>query len=128
MKAGIKKPSKPAAALDHSELKKLSLGPSSEESSSENDNQSSGDMDGGPTLPGKPGSVSAPKVRNKTIGTLALRPPKDLSITLFERLEKMYGTSIKKMLEVQYRYVYLFRLFHTFLGSDVIMKDERENL
>ncbi|KAL5514803.1 hypothetical protein ACEPAG_2119 [Sanghuangporus baumii] len=33
----------------------------------------------------------------------ALRPPKNLSVTLFERLEKMYGTSIKRMLEVQYR-------------------------
>ncbi|KAL5497984.1 hypothetical protein ACEPAH_2915 [Sanghuangporus vaninii] len=33
----------------------------------------------------------------------ALRPPKNLSVTLFERLEKMYGASIKRMLEVQYR-------------------------
>lgn len=32
-----------------------------------------------------------------------LLPPQTLETTLFERLEKMYGPSIKKMLRVQYR-------------------------
>ena len=32
-------------------------------------------------------------------------PPRTRQITLFDRLEKMYGSSIKKMLEIQYRYV-----------------------
>ena len=34
---------------------------------------------------------------------LVLVPPRTLETTLFDRLEKMYGTSIKKMLEIQYR-------------------------
>ena len=34
-----------------------------------------------------------------------LRPPRSLETTLFERLEKMYGPDIKRMLKVQYRYV-----------------------
>lgn len=32
-----------------------------------------------------------------------LRPPKSLEVTLFERLEKTHGASIKRMLQVQYR-------------------------
>ncbi|KAI0826200.1 P-loop containing nucleoside triphosphate hydrolase protein [Irpex lacteus] len=32
-----------------------------------------------------------------------LRPPRSLETTLFDRLEKMYGPSIKRMLNVQYR-------------------------
>jgi hypothetical protein len=35
-----------------------------------------------------------------------LRPPRTLETTLFERLEKMYGSSIKRMLNVQYRYYF----------------------
>jgi DNA polymerase alpha-associated DNA helicase A len=37
--------------------------------------------------------------------SIALRPPRTLEITLFERLEKMYGPRIKCMLDVQYRCV-----------------------
>ncbi|KAG9307960.1 p-loop containing nucleoside triphosphate hydrolase protein [Chiua virens] len=32
-----------------------------------------------------------------------LRPPRSLEITLFDRLERMYGPSIKRLLNVQYR-------------------------
>ncbi|EGO01032.1 hypothetical protein SERLA73DRAFT_105557 [Serpula lacrymans var. lacrymans S7.3] len=32
-----------------------------------------------------------------------LRPPRTLEVTLFDRLEKMYGPGIKRMLNVQYR-------------------------
>jgi len=32
-----------------------------------------------------------------------LEPPRTLETTLFDRLERMYGASIKRMLEVQYR-------------------------
>ncbi|PFH51125.1 hypothetical protein AMATHDRAFT_143203 [Amanita thiersii Skay4041] len=32
-----------------------------------------------------------------------LRPPRTLETTLFDRLEKMYGPSVKRMLEIQYR-------------------------
>lgn len=34
-----------------------------------------------------------------------LRPPRSLETTLFIRLEKMYGSGIKRMLNIQYRYV-----------------------
>lgn len=34
-----------------------------------------------------------------------LRPPRTLETTLFDRLEKMYGPGIKRLLNVQYRYV-----------------------
>ena len=38
-----------------------------------------------------------------------LRPPRTLETTLFDRLERMYGPSIKRMLNVQYRCVFLSR-------------------
>jgi len=34
-----------------------------------------------------------------------LMPPRTLELTMFERLEIMYGPEIKRMLTVQYRYV-----------------------
>lgn len=34
-----------------------------------------------------------------------LTKPRTLEVTLFDRLEKLYGTGIKRMLKVQYRYV-----------------------
>lgn len=40
----------------------------------------------------------------KRTKTQELRPPRTLETTLFERLEKMYGVGIKRMLKVQYRY------------------------
>jgi len=42
------------------------------------------------------------KTRTKHTG---LRPPRTLETTLFDRLEKMYGSEIKRMLKVQYRSV-----------------------
>lgn len=38
-----------------------------------------------------------------------LRPPRTLETTMFDRLEKMYGPSIKRMLTVQYRSALSFR-------------------
>lgn len=35
--------------------------------------------------------------------SIKLTPPRTLETTLFDRLEGMYGASIKRMLEVQYR-------------------------
>ena len=49
-------------------------------------------------LPAKPDMQSS-KIRP------ILRPPRSLETTLFDRLEKMYGPDIKRMLKVQYRYV-----------------------
>lgn len=37
--------------------------------------------------------------------TPVLEPPRTLEVTLFDRLEKMYGPGIKRMLAVQYRLV-----------------------
>ena len=34
---------------------------------------------------------------------LVLVPPRTLETSLFDRLEKMYGNSIKRMLKIQYR-------------------------
>ncbi|KAJ7704447.1 AAA domain-containing protein [Mycena rosella] len=42
-----------------------------------------------------------PAVPKKSVSVL--RPPRTLETTLFDRLEKMYGASIKRMLQVQYR-------------------------
>lgn len=36
-----------------------------------------------------------------------LKPPRTLETTLFDRLERMYGEGIKRVLKVQYRYVSL---------------------
>lgn len=38
----------------------------------------------------------------------SLRPPRSLETTMFDRLEKMYGPGIKRMLNVQYRCVFRF--------------------
>lgn len=50
---------------------------------------------------------SAPKSNNKAASKIAhakLQPSRSLEVTLFDRLEKMYGGSrIKRMLNVQYR-------------------------
>jgi len=40
---------------------------------------------------------------NQTPRKIKLVPPKTLETTLFDRLEAMYGASIKRMLEIQYR-------------------------
>lgn len=45
-------------------------------------------------------------------GSFILIPPRSLETTLFDRLEKMYGANIKRMLEIQYRYVLSLLNFH----------------
>ena len=45
------------------------------------------------------------KTRSKSTKQRSLRPPRSLETTMFDRLEKMYGPGIKRMLNVQYRYV-----------------------
>ncbi|KAI9064437.1 P-loop containing nucleoside triphosphate hydrolase protein [Trametes sanguinea] len=46
---------------------------------------------------------AAPRDPRKPGSQAILRPPRTLETTLFERLEKMYGPGIKRMLTVQYR-------------------------
>jgi DNA polymerase alpha-associated DNA helicase A len=40
-----------------------------------------------------------------------LRPPRTLETTLFDRLERIYGEGIKRVLHVQYRQVASFHSF-----------------
>jgi hypothetical protein len=58
------------------------------------------ETDGGiaPHAPGPTSKVSNLRYRG-------LKPPRTLELTLFERLEKMFGPRIKCMLTVQYRCV-----------------------
>ena len=42
--------------------------------------------------------------KKKTLKRSGLRPPRTLETTLFDRLERMYGPGIKRLLNVQYRY------------------------
>ncbi|KAL1701331.1 P-loop containing nucleoside triphosphate hydrolase protein [Schizophyllum commune] len=58
----------------------------------------------------KPATAKDPKTKNdkpetatQRTRTPVLRPPRTLETTLFDRLEKMHGPSIKRMLKVQYR-------------------------
>lgn len=44
-----------------------------------------------------------PRAQKKKEKVRSLRPPRTLETTLFDRLEKMYGPDIKRMLNVQYR-------------------------
>ncbi|KAI0807382.1 P-loop containing nucleoside triphosphate hydrolase protein [Fomes fomentarius] len=77
---------------------------SDEESNNEEHSESSDNEDNsGLTLdPDKP-LKSPPKDPRKASTKPVLRPPRSLETTLFERLEKMYGPGIKRMLTVQYR-------------------------
>ncbi|KAF7800225.1 hypothetical protein EIP86_011472 [Pleurotus ostreatoroseus] len=49
----------------------------------------------------KPSIKPTPKKKKPAIRTL--RPPRSLETTLFDRMEKLYGLEIKRMLNVQYR-------------------------
>jgi DNA polymerase alpha-associated DNA helicase A len=44
-------------------------------------------------------------IKNRT----RLTPPRTLETTLFDRLEKLYGDGIKRVLKIQYRYVSFLR-------------------
>jgi DNA polymerase alpha-associated DNA helicase A len=80
-----------------------------EEDSSDSESSSSSETETEP--PEKPNSTpkDPPQKKVKPSGSKdrvpVLRPPRTLETTLFDRLEKMYGSSIKRMLQVQYRFV-----------------------
>ena len=80
-------------------------------SDSDSENSSNGDhiLNGNEPAQATPSSQTSSakiadtsKTRTKHTG---LRPPRTLETTLFDRLEKMYGSGIKRMLKVQYRSV-----------------------
>ena len=68
---------------------------------SESGSDSSEDIDSENTLSKAATNLSLDKTSRK----IKLVPPRTLETTLFDRLEAMYGESIKRMLEVQYRFV-----------------------
>ncbi|KAF7329748.1 AAA domain-containing protein [Mycena kentingensis (nom. inval.)] len=51
----------------------------------------------------KPKPVKEAKPKTKQNHAPLLKPPRTLETTLFDRLEKMYGKTVKRMLQVQYR-------------------------
>ena len=66
---------------------------------------------------------------NPTTHRTKLVPPRTLETTLFDRLEAMYGASIKRMLEVQYRFVMLnLPALTRRLNSDTYTQYARTNL
>jgi DNA polymerase alpha-associated DNA helicase A len=81
---------------------------SSDESDEEGDTVMKDDDDIFPLLDGAGAgtSVSGGKKLStvKSLDRGALKPPRTLETTLFDRLEKMYGPGIKRLLNVQYRY------------------------
>lgn len=80
-------------------------------SDTDSENSSDGDQVMGEDRPGKiTPSNESPYTRITDTKTQTkwteLRPPRTLETTLFDRLEKMYGTGIKRMLKIQYRLVF----------------------
>ena len=71
------------------------------ESDCGSDNEQDPAEGGGGNAPGAQG------LKSKMTSSLRCRltPPATLELTMFERLETMYGPGIKCMLTVQYRYV-----------------------
>ena len=86
-----KKDKKPATGSKVAKDAELSQARGSDENSDSEASSSEG---------GLPDGVAQMSISSKP---LVLVPPRTLETTLFDRLEKMYGTSIKKMLEIQYR-------------------------
>ena len=68
---------------------------------SESGSDSSEDIDSENTLSKAATNLSLDQTSRK----IKLVPPRTLETTLFDLLEAMYGGSIKRMLEVQYRFV-----------------------
>ena len=89
-----KKDKKPVSSSKVAKDVGLSQATSSRGSNENSDSETSSSEDG---LPDGVAQISIPSK------PLVLVPPRTLETTLFDRLEKMYGTSIKKMLEIQYR-------------------------
>ena len=77
------------------------------EGSSSEDSENGAEEDATSEPPAKPAPPPAKtaKLRAKKEKIRGLRPPRTLETTLFDRLEKMYGPDIKRMLNVQYRSV-----------------------
>ena len=73
----------------------------------------------------KPENSSKPP-KKKSSKRSGLRPPRTLETTLFDRLERMYGPGIKRLLNVQYRYASNSSTF--VLARLTVLEDARSNL
>jgi DNA polymerase alpha-associated DNA helicase A len=73
------------------------------------DNNGDSDSSNSEQEPGKPGveSQSGGTAATRRFG--ALIPSKSLEVTLFDRMERMWGDTVKRMLNIQYRYAELQR-------------------
>jgi DNA polymerase alpha-associated DNA helicase A len=91
-KKGAKKGAKKERATDKNPDKK------SDQAEEDEDDEAAGDG----TEPKKPED----KIAKLSLNTTCLRPPQTLETTLFHRLERLYGSGIKRVLKVQYRYVH----------------------
>lgn len=88
--------------------------PMENDSSSGSDESKSEEEEKSDVVEGEEAQTPEPlpsKLKTLTTRRMELMPPRTLETTLFDRLEKMYGPSIKRMLKVQYRFVF-FPLFH----------------
>lgn len=74
----------------------MSLSSSAEDAGSETDES-----------PAKSAATAKPTPPTKR--RTGLRPPRTLETTLFDRLERMHGPGVKRMLDTQYRFVELLR-------------------
>ncbi|EIW60347.1 P-loop containing nucleoside triphosphate hydrolase protein [Trametes versicolor FP-101664 SS1] len=99
-----KKPPAPKAPKSKSPSEKVAEAPA-EDAKPDEDASGSSDEEGDSEIAADPEeSVKAtPRDPRKAGSQAVLRPPSTLEMTLFERLEKMYGPGIKRMLTVQYR-------------------------
>ncbi len=99
-KVAVKKPEPELAAESTEAVDELD----SSGSSSDEEGGSAEDIAKPPEKTTKPlGKVNS-KAKKQAIRSL--RPPRSLETTLFDRMEKLYGPDIKRMLNVQYRYVF----------------------
>ncbi|EIM87529.1 P-loop containing nucleoside triphosphate hydrolase protein [Stereum hirsutum FP-91666 SS1] len=101
------KPSDPKAEVPQSKPQgedDSASGSDSEGSSEDTDGEN--ELEPASTTPKKDVEVTKDdknKVKPKKARLRVLRPPRTLETTMFERLEKLYGPGIKRMLTVQYR-------------------------
>ena len=68
------------------------------------DSNEGSDLESSSSEGGLPDGVTQMSISSRPL-VPKLVSPRTLETTLFDRLEKMYGASIKQMLEIQYRYV-----------------------
>ena len=74
-----------------------------EDSSDSEANRSKSDEPTTAPVPVKSATKSLANKKGKRL--VGLQPPRTLETTLFDRLEKLYGPNIKRMLQIQYRLV-----------------------